>query len=728
MNETIRRRFVLLCGIVLAPLLLIGWWDAQPLSPRVAVVRAEVERLEYIADTRERILATKARMEVAIGELEGAGKVKRWMLQRDIKAGYSLLGSFNGRMALAAGDSVPTYPGCEGWGCTALSDASGSGQNCRQKPLVVHHVTTLANSGTGSLRDIIENQIATANYDIVVFDTSGTITQTDRIVIGNNSDCLYVAGQSARGGIHVYTSVKNRGTFGFACAQGTCPGDLVFRYLHLTVEIDSVCGVNCIDNFGWSTFDVEYGWMMDHNSMFGGSDEILSYAPQKNRTPVSRINESQVSYNLQFGANEKHYTGGIMASFSHTQHHNFYSHAGWRVPANCGGSGDPQRTQVEYGMNVTYGWVNRQITINDSLCKVSVFNNLTEKGSALGIAEQHQWIQLPVKWQVDSAEIYIAGNVTDSLGITINDSTDDQWDAVCEADSDPGPACGGNNTVDSLIYEVAVPWTNATPAEFPLTSELAVTARDSMIGVAFAGGGNIQVGAYQYLECAGTTTRHITVADSLAVSNYFTRLGDRHTTTTAYAAIPIMNVSPSCTDTDGDGMPDTWENAHTNVSSSIVDANDDTDADGFLAIEEFLNFSDPDVFTNADGTETPTGGGPNATFSNGRFIYQDTLVEYLLITAGGTDTQTVLMPDTLVYKVTGTSVAVFAVTPKDISGAAEGDTVLILVNDSVAGNVINQLDSPQVDSLAGSIAVEGEWSRCASRGICTDSLRDRSIP
>ncbi|MBO7539447.1 MAG: autotransporter-associated beta strand repeat-containing protein [Prevotella sp.] len=79
------------------------------------------------------------------------------------------------------------FPGAQGWGRYAEGGRKGS----------VYHVTNLNDSGSGSLRDAVSQP-----NRIVVFDVSGVIRISSRIVFKNN---LYVAGQTAPGeGITVY--------------------------------------------------------------------------------------------------------------------------------------------------------------------------------------------------------------------------------------------------------------------------------------------------------------------------------------------------------------------------------------------------------------------------------------------------------------------------------------------------------------------------------------------
>ncbi len=68
----------------------------------------------------------------------------------------------------------------------------------------------------------------------------------------------------------------------------------------------------------------------------------------------------------------------------------------------------------------------------------------------------------------------------------------------------------------------------------------------------------------------------------------------------ATATGPLGNTSEfsatravATTDTDGDGMPDNWENAHMLNPNSSADASVDSDGDGFTNVQEFNAGTDP---------------------------------------------------------------------------------------------------------------------------------------
>ena len=74
---------------------------------------------------------------------------------------------------------------------------------------------------------------------------------------------------------------------------------------------------------------------------------------------------------------------------------------------------------------------------------------------------------------------------------------------------------------------------------------------------------------------------------------------------------------PSVNDTDGDGMPDAWEELHGLNKTDPSDASGDLDGDGISNLDEFRNGTDPNV-------KDETGGGGGSSTSS-------TLVAILVI-------------------------------------------------------------------------------------------------
>ena len=56
---------------------------------------------------------------------------------------------------------------------------------------------------------------------------------------------------------------------------------------------------------------------------------------------------------------------------------------------------------------------------------------------------------------------------------------------------------------------------------------------------------------------------------------------------------PIVDKGTSPTDTDRDGMPDSWEVAKGFDKSNAADGSKDRDGDGYTNLEEYLNGTKP---------------------------------------------------------------------------------------------------------------------------------------
>src|SRR5207302_821976 len=59
---------------------------------------------------------------------------------------------------------------------------------------------------------------------------------------------------------------------------------------------------------------------------------------------------------------------------------------------------------------------------------------------------------------------------------------------------------------------------------------------------------------------------------------------------------PEYRSAPAPDDRDADGMPDAWERAHGLDPGNPDDARSDGDRDGYTALEEYLNGTDPAAF------------------------------------------------------------------------------------------------------------------------------------
>ena len=140
-----------------------------------------------------------------------------------------------------AADGLVAFPGAQGFGRLATGGRSGT----------VYHVTNLADSGKGSLRDAVSQP-----NRIVVFDVAGVIRLNSRLVLKSN---LTIAGQTAPGeGVTVYGD-------GMTCSGAT---NIIMRYMRFRMGSVGTKDADCagLANGGNMIFDhCSFAWGQDEN-------------------------------------------------------------------------------------------------------------------------------------------------------------------------------------------------------------------------------------------------------------------------------------------------------------------------------------------------------------------------------------------------------------------------------------------------------------------------------
>ena len=206
------------------------------------------------------------------------------------------------------------FPGAQGWGRFAKGARNSANPT-------VYHVTNLNDSGTGSLRDAVSQP-----NRIVVFDVSGVIKLSSRIVFSNN---LYVAGQTAPGeGVTIYgDGVSFSGASNIIC-----------RYLRVRMGHNGSNGKDCAGVANGTNM------IFDHCSFSWGLDETFS------------INGFGSAWNITlqnciFGQGlMNHSAGGLMQADSITIYRNLYIDNSTR--------NNKVKGTNQYANNVVYNWSN----------------------------------------------------------------------------------------------------------------------------------------------------------------------------------------------------------------------------------------------------------------------------------------------------------------------------------------------------------------------------------
>ena len=588
---------------------------------------------------------------------------------------------------LAINDTIPAFPGAQGYGAIALSKASPL--DCRSLPLVVHKVTNLGVSGAGSLSDILQNQASNSNFDVIIFTTGGTIPSETRILL--NKNCVYIAGQSAPGGGIVmsdptYSSVT--AIFRFDS------DDIVLRYMR--IRANSTDGLPAqsqnVTLFGERI-------MVDHVSTSHSDDKEFAI----DQSPPNLFGEITISNSIIYapigsGINihgDPGDRGGPVSII-----YDYMGGRNWRFPRF------EAVTNAQIVNNLIHAWTSDGIRLgSDTLSgrmNVEFIRNRMKPLGAGAIGERFGSVEFgldPIFAKMGDPNFYVSGNIHGGVCTALPcDQTQWQYRE------------GKSGLVPDSSFK-------ATPTLSPRPFFDADTARWSAVE-AFDSLSSITglVGASERVNCDGTWSYNRDAIDSAFVAEARDSTALRGDSLQAWGVSLVLATGSPCTDTDGDGMPDAYEDLYTNIDKNVSDADNDTDADLWLAIEEYLNkcsagiSCSPDAATSNDGTEGSTPIAP--TYGSTRFVYYDTVVQY-------TDGSLVrLLPDTSQYGVAVADVG-FGLVFKIRVGAAEGDPVLIFADDSIVGRAASQLDSTAATDTVG------VW---ALPGFTEDSLKNWSVP
>lgn len=432
------------------------------------------------------------------------------------------------------------FPDAEGYGKYTTGGRGGC----------VLTVTTLNDSGIGSFREAVERK----GPRIVVFAVDGTIELKSPLRIDNDS--ITIAGQSAPGdGICLkdYPLIVNA-------------SNVIVRYIRVRVgdrhQLDS-------DAIGGGRYG-QKNVILDHISVSWSIDECLSIYKTENLT----VQWCLVTHSLNSSVHTKgsHGFGGIWGGYKATFHHNLLANHASRNPRFASVDGTKW---VDYRNNVIYNWGFKTAYGGGHHAEINMVNNYYKPGPA---SQHHRLLDVA---EDGTGRYYVAGNVmegdkavTDNNRRAITDCAGKCYirnvksasltsGINLEAVPDRGEECS------SCLVDIPFPY-EPTDEDIPFIAYRRVL---KSVGCSFSRDSYDQEVLYQVKEGLGTFGTNGIINSQEDVGGW-----------------PILRAGKPLIDTDADGMPDVWENAHG------LNANDASDASNYTLDEKYTNI---EVYLNS---------------------------------------------------------------------------------------------------------------------------------
>ena len=461
-------------------------------------------------------------------------------------------------------DNVPAFPGAEGHGRYVTGGRGGT----------VYHVTNLeddaANPPVGSLRYYINK----GEKRIIVFDVSGTIFLKDYLSISSGN--LTIAGQTAPGdgicvaGYPVQVSANN----------------VIIRFmrfrmgdLHPEVEDDALGGRQ-VKNV-----------IVDHCSCSWSVDECVSFYGDENLTLQWCIISESLRYsNHQKGA---HGYGGIWGGANTSFHHNFLTQHSSRTPRLGPMDITDGRDNVDLRNNVVYNYGEVVGCYGAEGMNANLVNCYYKPGPGTTPGDRRAMlISIGINTD-DSArprlgKYYIDGNWCSSLNDIYKTptnsleraTTSDNWNSK-------SVQCSGITAQERAEMRLSEPNNPGT-----VTTHTAQVAFEKVMGTVGCSLVRDEVDERLVSECRKGTYTYKGTSDPSGRSypGIIDSQNDLKPKNAGsdWSPWPALKSTECPLDTDRDGMPDAWEEAH-NLNPRYPLDGKAVAENGYTNVENYLN-------------------------------------------------------------------------------------------------------------------------------------------
>jgi pectate lyase len=454
-------------------------------------------------------------------------------LRRALLCALTLLASF---VFAANGLAVlPAFPGAEGAGAYATGGRGGE----------VYHVTSLADSGPGSLRTGV---IGSTVPRTIVFDVGGTINLLSPLEI--RAPNLTIAGQTAPGnGICITGDRTSLGS-----ANGFVPNNEIIRFMRFRNGSDPVNDSD--DSFSMNTGNTI---MVDHVSASWGSDETLSITGSANNVTVqwSMITEALNGDNHGYGSLIAPETPGTRI----TLHHNLYASDAGRTP-RAGTRHFVDDFVFDYRNNVVYNWGTR--------------GDWGAWGVVGGGSENEETLDENFINNYSIAGPNTTTTTTRNTAISSNFATSRFYQSGNLIDSNRNGVLDGANTEWAMFRGTYTKMTDP----FPIADDKAVATESAADAYAHV------------LDYAGATFPARDSVDSRVIAGVRNQTGTVPNNLGSVGGFPTgaypTSARPAGYDTDLDGMPNAWEVLMGLDPTNAADRNF-VSPSGYTNLEVFLN-------------------------------------------------------------------------------------------------------------------------------------------
>ncbi|MDH3659471.1 MAG: pectate lyase [Alphaproteobacteria bacterium] len=426
------------------------------------------------------------------------------------------------------GETVPAkaFPTAEGFGAQSLGGRGGD----------VHLVTNVNDGGPGSLRACVD----ASGPRTCVFRIGGTIALDSSLAVVN--PYLTIAGQTAPGsGILLRNASGNDGA-----TLSIRTHDVIVR--HLRARPGPSAASSSIDAL--QIIRGAHDVIIDHTSLSWAVDENLDISSYDGQDPKRvTIQWSIIAEGLDKSVHtksKKHSKGILLSSGqtggsgnNFTLHHNLLAHSRDRMPEIDNAGITDVVNNTLYNSKSEFGefWS----TFGDN--SINFIGNYARPGPDT-VKRIKEVDMKPVNYDL---RIYVANN----FGPKRHNGTMPE-----EATLDP----------EDRQFLIAHPL--PTPPVTTTTSEEAYE---------------------DVLTLAGATVPMRDDVDTRIVAEVRSRSGRIPNHPDDVGGYPIMHSAEAPRDSDSDGMPDSWEAERGLDPNNPEDRNSDADADGYTALEEYLN-------------------------------------------------------------------------------------------------------------------------------------------